>query len=57
MPKFWMPFFPGKSLLLSTTVLNDRVFFVWNSYDLIFKSYGLLCANMLNEAKWLLTQR
>jgi len=22
-PKFWMPFFPGQSLLLSNTILND----------------------------------
>jgi len=25
MPKFWMPFFLGQSLLLSTTILNDNI--------------------------------
>jgi len=24
MPKFWTPFFSGQSLLLSTTILNDK---------------------------------
>jgi len=24
MPEFWIPFFSGQSLLLSTTVLNDE---------------------------------
>jgi len=35
----------------------NRLVFVWNSYNLPFKSYGFFCANMQNEAKWLLTQQ
>ena len=39
-PKFRMPFFSGQFLLLSTTVLNDKL--AMYSYSWLYSSYGII---------------